>query len=170
VVEAVAPIRDDALDSLFGRTSAVVIGVVRLLPLPGAPAPDGSSMAAIVERAVTDASSYAAAGIDGLIVGIHGDVPFLEPDALGPETPAAMAFVAEKVGTSTGLPMGITVLANCAMGALAASGATLENAGRILGAAHGCIIASAWKVGGAGWNPVDAERCRGFMAGIADLR
>lgn len=280
MTEAVAPVGDNALDSLFGRKRGVVIGVVHLLPLPGAPAHGGTSMAAIVERAVTDAASYAAAGIDGLIVENHGDVPFLKPDALGPETAAAMAIVTEKVRTSTGLPVGINVLANGAMVALAVakaacaefirvnqwcnayvanegiiegpaaealryrraidaadvrvfadshvkhgshaitadrsiaeltrdlewsgadvviatgqrtgdaaaseeieavkaatvlpvlvgSGVTPENAGRILGGAHGCIIASALKVDGAWWNPVDPERCRGFMAGIADLR
>ena len=58
--------------------------------MPGAPAHDGASMDAIIERAVTDAASYAAAGIDGLIVENHGDVPFLKPEALGPETAAAI--------------------------------------------------------------------------------
>jgi predicted TIM-barrel enzyme len=53
---------------------------------------------------------------------------------------------------------------------LVGSGVTPENAGRILGTAHGCIIASALKIGGAWWNPVDPERCQAFMAGIAGLR
>ncbi len=278
--EAVAPVGENALASLFSRTSGVVIGVVHLLPLPGAPAYDGLSMAAIVERALADAVAYAAAGIDGLIVENHGDIPFLKPDALGPETAAAMAVVTETVRKSTGLPIGINVLANgakvalavakaagarfirvnqwcnayvanegiiegpaaealryrCAIGAsdvrifadshvkhgshaitadrsiteltrdlewsgadvviatgqrtgdaatteeidqvkaatvlpvLVGSGVTPVNAAQILGAAHGCIIASALKAEGAWWNPVDAERCQRFMAGIAGLR
>ncbi len=117
--EAVAPVRDDALASLCGRQSGVVIGVVHLLPLPGAPAHDGVSMAAIIERATSDATSYFAAGIDGLIVENHGDIPFLKPEALGPETASAMAIVTEKVRLATGLPIGINVLANGAKVALA---------------------------------------------------
>ena len=53
---------------------------------------------------------------------------------------------------------------------LVGSGVTPENAAQILATAHGCIIASALKVDGAWWNPVDPERCQAFMAGIAGLR
>ena len=40
-----------------------------------------------------DAEAYAAGGIDGLIVENHGDIPFLKPDRLGPETAACMAVI-----------------------------------------------------------------------------
>ncbi len=280
MTQAVAPVDANALATLFGRQSAVVIGVVHLLPLPGAPAYQGTAMAAIIERAKADAEGYAAAGLDGLIVENHGDIPFLKPDAIGPETAAAMAVIAEHVRRAAGLPLGINVLANAAHTALAiakaagagfirvnqwcnayvanegiiegpaatalryrrslaagdvrifadshvkhgahaitadrsipevtrdlewsgadvviatgqrtgdaatageieaikgatvlpvlvGSGVTPANAERILTEAHGCIIASALKVDGAWWNPVDPERCRRFMAGIESLR
>jgi uncharacterized protein len=119
VTHAVAPAVADALETLFSRQAGVVLGVVHLLPLPGAPAYEGAPMAAIVERAMADADAYASAGLDGLIVENHGDIPFLKPEAIGPETAAAMAVITELVRRATGLPVGINVLANAAHTALA---------------------------------------------------
>jgi len=278
--QAVAPVRGDTLQALFGRERALVIGVVHLLPLPGAAAYDGMATRRIIERALADARAYAAAGLDGLIVENHGDVPFLKPEAIGPETAAAMAVITAEVKRAVALPVGINVLANAAGVALAVakaaeasfirvnqwcnayvanegiiegpaatalryrrslaaeavrvfadshvkhgahaitadrsigeltrdlewsgadvviatgqrtgdaataeeidavkaatvlpvivgSGVTPENAGRILTTADGCIIASALKVDGAWWHPVDPARARAFMAGIERLR
>lgn len=116
---SVAPLRHHALDALFGRRRGVLIGVVHLRPLPGSPRYDGEPVARIYEQALADASAYAGAGFDGVIVENHGDVPFLKPDALGPETAAVMAIAAERVRVATGRPVGINVLANAALHALA---------------------------------------------------
>jgi uncharacterized protein len=113
------PTRPHALEALFGRCREVVIGVVHALPLPGAPEHDGRPVEAIYARAVTDAEAYATAGMDGLIVENHGDIPFAKPGALGPETAAVMAVMTERVRRATGLPVGINVLANAALHALA---------------------------------------------------
>ncbi|WP_235031379.1 BtpA/SgcQ family protein [Geminicoccus flavidas] len=118
--------RAHALKDLFGRQGGVVIGVVHLLPLPGAPEHDGEPVSAVYERAVRDAQAYAEGGVDGLIVENHGDIPFLKPDRIGPETAACMAVATERVIHTAGLPTGINVLANAAEVALAvavASGA-----------------------------------------------
>jgi membrane complex biogenesis BtpA family protein len=115
----VAPARTDALTALFGKPRGVLIGVVHLLPLPGSPEHRGESVEAITQRALADARAYAEAGMDGLIVENHGDVPFLKPDAIGPETAAVMAVAAREVRIATGLPVGINVLANAAIPALA---------------------------------------------------
>ena len=120
----VAPPRGHALNDLFSRRSGVVIGVVHALPLPGAPAYDGMAVERIYERALADAAAYAAAGMDGLIVENHGDIPFLKPGAIGPETAAVMAVMAERVRRATGLPVGINVLANGALHALAVAKAS----------------------------------------------
>ncbi len=110
--------RGNAVAELFGRRGAL-IGVVHLLALPGAPRYAGGGMAPILERARHDADAYLAGGMDGLIVENHGDGPFAKPDALGPETAACMAVVTDMVRREFGCPLGINVLANAALPALA---------------------------------------------------
>jgi uncharacterized protein len=110
--------RDNALTALFGNRRAVV-GVIHLLPLPGSPDYNGESMEMICHRAVQDGRAYASASFDALIVENHGDIPFLKPDDLGPETAACMAVASERVRREVGLPIGINVLANGAIAALA---------------------------------------------------
>lgn len=114
-----------AIEALFGRRKAV-IGVIHLPPLPGSPGYDGGPMEALVVTALAEAGRYRAGGVDGLIVENHGDIPFSKPDALGPETAACMAVIARAVREESRLPIGINVLANGAIPALAiakASGA-----------------------------------------------
>ena len=69
-----------------------------------------------VARFLTEAVE---AGIDGLIVENHGDIPFAKPDELGPETAACMAVITQAVRLASGLPVGVNVLANGAVAALA---------------------------------------------------
>ena len=107
-----------AIEAIFGRRR-VVIGVVHLPPLPGAPHDLGRPMAETMAAALADARAYAAGGVDGLIVENHGDIPFAKPQDLGPETAAAMAVIADAVRRETRLPIGINVLANAPMQALA---------------------------------------------------
>jgi membrane complex biogenesis BtpA family protein len=111
-----------ALWSLFGRTK-VVIGVVHLAPLPGAPRHDRQSVEAIYEGGLADARAYLDGGFDGVIVENHGDVPFSKPDDIGPETAAHMAVVADRIRREFGKPLGINVLANAAIPALAIASA-----------------------------------------------
>jgi membrane complex biogenesis BtpA family protein len=115
--------KPDTIQALFGRRHAVV-GVVHLRALPGAPDYDGETMAELVGHAVDEAERYRVAGVDCLIVENHGDIPFAKPDALGPETAAAMAVITEAVRARTGLPVGVNVLANGAKMALAVAKAS----------------------------------------------
>ncbi len=110
--------KPNAIETLFGRRKAV-IGMIQCLPLPGAPRYEGQPIAEIVDFAIGEAKSYAQAGFDGLIVENHGDIPFVKPEDLGPETPAAMAVIADAVRRAVGLPIGINVLANGALQAIA---------------------------------------------------
>lgn len=121
--QALARSRGNALQAVFGRSHHVLIGMVHLLPLPGAPDYGGGGVGPILDRALADAEGYAGAGFDGLIVENHGDIPFLKPDRIGPETAAHMAVVADRVRMASGLPIGINVLANAAIHALAIASA-----------------------------------------------
>jgi membrane complex biogenesis BtpA family protein len=121
--KAVARGRKHALKEIFGRRDGVLIGMLHLLPLPGSPDDAGRGIAPIVARALADAEAYVAAGFDGLMVENHGDVPFLKPGRIGPETAAHMAVVADRVRAATGVPIGINVLANGAIHALAVAAA-----------------------------------------------
>jgi uncharacterized protein len=123
-VLSVAPSRKHAFDEIFGRKRHILIGVVHLLPLPGSPAYQGGGIKTILERARTDAAGYAEAGFDGLIVENHGDIPFSKPEDLGPETATHMAVAAHTLRVEYGLPLGINVLANGAIHALAIASAT----------------------------------------------
>ncbi|WP_448613820.1 BtpA/SgcQ family protein [Modestobacter sp. URMC 112] len=114
----VTPQRADALRDLFPRPKPL-IGTVHLEPLPGAPQYEGQSMRAIVERAVSDARRYVEGGIDGLIVENEGDIPFLKPELVGPETVAAMSVVTREVVEAVSVPVGVLCLANATVQSLA---------------------------------------------------
>ncbi len=119
-------VKPNAVEALFGRRKAV-IGVIHSLPLPGSPDYDGDPMDRIYDFASAEARRYREGGVDGIIVENHGDIPFAKPDELGPETAAAMAVMTERVRRETGLPIGVNVLANGAVAAIAtakAAGAT----------------------------------------------
>jgi uncharacterized protein len=110
--------KPNAIEQIFGRRRAV-IGVIHSRPLPGAPDYDGEPMAELVGFAVAEAARYRDGGVDGLIVENHGDIPFAKPGDLGPETAACMAVMTQAVRQATGLPVGVNVLANGAVMALA---------------------------------------------------
>src|SRR5271154_5107981 len=120
---SIARMLENALKVLFGRPTGVLIGVVHLLPLPGSPDYSGRGVEPIYARALADAKAYASAGFDGLVVENHGDIPFSKPEDIGPETAAHMAVAAERVRREIGLPIGVNVLANAALHALAVASA-----------------------------------------------
>ncbi len=115
---AVYRAKPNAIEAIFGRRKAV-IGVIHLHALPGSPEYDGESMDSLVRFALDEAERYRAGGIDGLIVENHGDIPFAKPEELGPETAACMAVITQAVRVTSGLPVGVNVLANGAVAALA---------------------------------------------------
>lgn len=93
-----------------------LIGVVHLLPLPGAPFAR-EPLAGVLARAVADARAYAAGGADAIILENFGDRPFFA-DTVPPVVVAAMTRVALAVREQVKLPLGINVLRNAAEAAL----------------------------------------------------
>ncbi len=112
-----------ALEALFGKRQ-VAIGVIHARPLPGSPQYDGEDLEEIYAYSLREAERYARGGVDGLIVENHGDIPFAKPGDIGPETIATMAVMTDRVRRHVSLPVGINVLANGAVPAIAVAAAT----------------------------------------------
>ena len=105
------------------RRPPILIGVVHLGPLPGAPRHAGD-LAALLARAERDASALVLGGCDALLVENFGDAPF-HPGAVPPETVASLALaVRELVARYPRIPIGVNVLRNDARAALGICAAT----------------------------------------------
>ena len=96
--------------------------MVHLLPLPGSPR-FGGSIQEVLETSVAEAEILADAGFPALLVENFGDVPF-HADSSDPETLAAMTLAVDAVGNATDLPIGVNLLRNDAIGALAIAAVT----------------------------------------------
>ena len=108
--------------SLFVRGGGTaLIGVVHLLPLPGAPR-RSPGLEAVRARAIDDARSLVDGGCDAVILENLGDAPFTggRVDAW---TVAAMTSLALDVQRAIAAPLGVNVLRNDALAALAIANA-----------------------------------------------
>ena len=118
-------------------TRPILVGVVHLAPLPGAPRYAGD-MGPVLERALGDARALAAGGCDALIVENFGDAPFF-PGQVPAETVAAMALALRAVIDAAGdTAVGVNVLRNdarSALGLCASTGASFVRVNVHTGAA-----------------------------------
>jgi membrane complex biogenesis BtpA family protein len=115
------PISDrasSAIREIFG-TDKALIGMIHCPAFPGAPRYRGATMDAVYDACMRDAEALLSGGMDGLIVENHGDIPFSKPEDIGPETPAFMAVVTDRIARATGAPLGVNVLANAPLPAFA---------------------------------------------------
>jgi len=115
--------KPDALSELLPAVR-VVIGTIHLLPLPGSPQYDGGGLDEILRRSLSDAESYVAGGVDGLIVENSGDLPFLKPGDVGHETTAFLTRITRTIVERFPLPVGVNCLANAVIPSLAAAAAS----------------------------------------------
>jgi membrane complex biogenesis BtpA family protein len=96
-----------------------VVGVIHLPPLPGSarggPAAD---LATILGRVRRDADAYAAGGANALMIENFGDVPFAR-GSVGPQVVAAMTRATVVAAEASGLPIGVNVLRNDVLSAVA---------------------------------------------------
>ncbi|HEX8912353.1 MAG TPA: BtpA/SgcQ family protein [Humisphaera sp.] len=96
----------------------VVIGMLHLRPLPGSPRFDGN-VAAVRDALLRDAEALAAGGVHGLMVENFGDVPFF-PRRVPAYVVAHMTALAAEVRRAVPhLPLGVNVLRNDGLSALA---------------------------------------------------
>ncbi len=77
----------------------------------------------MAEAALRDAEALVAGGVDAIMVENFGDAPFY-PDAVPRETIAAVTAVSTAIRVAVDRPLGINVLRNDALGALAVAVAT----------------------------------------------
>jgi membrane complex biogenesis BtpA family protein len=110
-----------ALEEIFDAPKYVV-GVVHLLPLPGAPR-WGGEMSQVLDNAVADARAMEDGGVNGLIVENFGDAPFCK-DRVEAHTVSAMTLAVAAVRAAVSIPVGINVLRNDSRSALAIAAVT----------------------------------------------
>jgi membrane complex biogenesis BtpA family protein len=98
-----------------------IIGMVHLKALPGSPM-YGGRMQPIVEAALRDADALQRGGIDAIMVENFFDTPFFK-DRVGPETVAAMTHILTLIRARVDVPLGVNVLRNDGISALAVAAA-----------------------------------------------
>ena len=113
--------QNNTLHGIF-RRKKVLIGMVHLLPLPGSPLFDHNKER-ILKHAIHDAEAIYDGGFDGIIIENLGDIPYF-PSNVPPETIAYMTLIATKIRELVDIPIGINVLRNDAISALAIADAT----------------------------------------------
>lgn len=109
------------LSKVFG-VNKPVIGMLHVPALPGSPR-CRSSFSEIEDHVLRDAQTLAQAGLHGLLLENFGDRPFFK-DSVPPHVIALMTALAVKIRERFPLPLGINVLRNDAMAALAIATAT----------------------------------------------
>jgi membrane complex biogenesis BtpA family protein len=123
------------LHSSWATIRRPVIGMLHLLPLPGS-AQFGGSVQAIADAVLRDAEALVSGGVHGLMLENYGDVPFF-PGAVPPHVIAHMTALAALVHARFDRPLGINVLRNDSLAALAvahAAGASFIRVNILCGA------------------------------------
>ncbi|HLV79702.1 MAG TPA: BtpA/SgcQ family protein [Chthonomonadaceae bacterium] len=130
-----------------------LVGMVHLVPMPGSARDSGQSMEDILARAVADAQALEAGGADAVLVENFFDAPFAR-EAVPPHTVAAMTRAVQAVREAVSVPVGVNVLRNDALAALAIAhvcgaqfvrinvyvGAAVTDQGLIQGAARATVL------------------------------
>lgn len=106
-----------ALDTTFW-TNRPLIGMVHLSALPGSARYNGQRMAAIVAQAVADAEALYAGGANAIMIENFYDAPFAK-EHVPPHTVAALTRCVLAVRAAVPVPLGVNVLRNDAISALA---------------------------------------------------
>lgn len=98
------------------------IGMIHLPPLPGSPRYSGGGIGAIIDAARRDLRALEEGGADGAIVENMQDTPFAKQAPK--ETIAAMTVVVQELVREAHIPLGVNVLRNDGLAALAIAAMT----------------------------------------------
>jgi uncharacterized protein len=104
------------------NTAQPIIGVVHLLPLPTS-ARWGGSLNAIIDRAEQEAVALISGGVDGIIVENFFDAPFPK-SRVDPAVVSAMTAIVTRLRELVSVPIGINVLRNDSLSAMAIASCT----------------------------------------------
>jgi len=92
--------------------------MIHLPPLPGSPQYTGEGISRSLDVALLDAKALQNGGFDALLIENYGDSPF-KPTPSDPETVASMTAIGREIRRQVDLPVGVNVLRNGALAALA---------------------------------------------------
>ena len=115
----------DRIPHVLDRASVsrpLIIGMVHVPALPGSPGFCGS-MDSLNSHCKKDAETLAAGGVDAIMIENFGDIPFFK-DSVPAHTSAHMTAVVLAVKQASGLPVGVNILRNDGISALAIAHAT----------------------------------------------
>lgn len=139
-----------SLSDLFGHRLPVV-GVIHAPALPGAPGYSGS-FEAVRQRVRSDAAALSQGGADGVLLENFGDAPFF-PSDVPAETISHMTVLARDIRSEApDLPLGVNVLRNDGLAALAvaaAAGGSFIRVNVLAGARvtdQGVVEGAAWRL------------------------
>ncbi|MDJ0772436.1 MAG: BtpA/SgcQ family protein [Mastigocoleus sp. MO_167.B18] len=99
------------------KTRSPIIGVVHLLPLPTSPR-WGGNLKTVIDRAAQEATALASGGVDAIIVENFFDAPFTK-NQVDPAVVSAMTLVVQRIQNLVTVPIGLNVLRNDGMSAMA---------------------------------------------------
>lgn len=109
------------LEELFG-TKKPIIGVIHLLPLPGSARWDGD-LEPVILRAEQEAAALSTGGVHGIIIENFFDAPFTK-GRVDTATACAMSLIVKQVMKICDLPVGVNMLRNDALTAMAVATTT----------------------------------------------
>lgn len=104
------------------NTKQPIIGVVHLLPLPTSPR-WGGSLKEVIARAEKEATALAAGGVDGIIIENFFDAPFTK-GRVNSAVVSAMTLIVDRIQDLVTLPIGLNVLRNDGLSAMAIASCT----------------------------------------------
>jgi uncharacterized protein len=104
------------------NTHQPIIGVVHLLPLPTS-ARWGGSLNVIIDRAEQEAVALISGGVDGIIIENFFDAPFPK-SRVDPAVVSAMTAIVTRLMALVSVPIGINVLRNDSLSAMAIASCT----------------------------------------------